>query len=64
MDKQNRALLVAIVAYSLKNDIDLDEWIVDYFKRNDRYIRNINENYIHMKGDLDEYADVKGIKSV
>ncbi|MBO5095027.1 MAG: DUF262 domain-containing protein, partial [Lachnospiraceae bacterium] len=56
MDKQNRTSLVAIVAYSFKNDIDLDEWIVDYFKRNDRYIRNINENFIHMKRDLDEYV--------
>lgn len=55
LDEQNRASLVAIVAYSFDNDIDLDSWIVDYFERNNKYIRNQKENFIHMKQDLKKY---------
>lgn len=55
MDEHNRPSLVAIVAYSFENDIDLDDWIVDYFRRNDMYIRNQKENYLHMKEDLEKY---------
>lgn len=55
MDEYNRPSLVALIAYSFENDIDLDDWIVDYFKRNDMYIRNQRENFLHMKQDLNEY---------
>lgn len=61
LDKQNRPSLVAIVAYSFENDIDLDEWIVSYFERNDTYIRNQKENYLHMKEDLTKYIENKKI---
>ena len=59
MDKQNIPSLVAIVAYSFKQDIDLDDWIVQYFDENDNYILNQKENYLHMKDCLDKF--VKGM---
>ena len=59
MDRQNIPSLVAIVAYSFKHDIDLDDWIVQYFNENDNYILNQKENYLHMKEHLDKF--VKGM---
>lgn len=56
LDKHNHPSLVGIVAYSFENDIDIDDWIVDYFSRNNMYIRNQKENYLHMKQDLDKYV--------
>ena len=37
LDDINQVSLVAIVAYSFENDIDLDKWIVDFFERNKTY---------------------------
>ncbi len=51
----NMPSLIALVAYSFMNDIDLDEWVVDFFKRNDSYINDQKENYIHMKADLHKF---------
>lgn len=52
---ENRLSLVAIVAYSFENDIDLDNWIVDYCGRNGGYIANQVENYQYMKNDLQQF---------
>ena len=59
MDRQNIPSLITIVAYSFKQDIDLDDWIVRYFNENDNYILNQKENYLHMKENLDKF--VKGM---
>lgn len=63
MDKQNRPSLVAMVAYSFEHDIDLDNWIVDYFGRNNTYIRDQKENFLHMKEDLDNYLNIREHKT-
>lgn len=59
MSEQNRPSLVCIVAYSFEKDIDLDDWIVDYFGKNSTYIRNQKENYIHMINDVTRYISSK-----
>ena len=41
--------------YSFENDIDLDNWIVDYCDRNNDYIADQAENYEHMKDDLQQF---------
>ena len=64
LDENNRPSLVAIVAYSFKNDIDLDEWIVDYFKNNKLYFINQKKNYLHMKNNLDEYLQLQEKQAV
>lgn len=55
METGNMPSLIGIVAYSFENDIDLDDWIVDYCNRNDGYIRGQTENYHYMLDDLRQY---------
>ena len=43
-----------MIAYSFKYDIDLDDWITEYFKRNKMYFVNQKKNYLHMKNDLEK----------
>lgn len=55
---RNRLPLLAMVAYSYKNDCDLDDWIEQYSrnKRNlDIYFSTEKENYIHMQENFDRY---------
>ena len=56
LDKRNRPSLLALVGYSVKNDIDLDEWIVDYFRTNTNYILNQKQNYEMMCSCLQKGA--------
>ncbi len=55
LEAENRLSLVGVVAYSFENDVDLDNWIVDYCSRNDSYISDQKENYVHMKNDLQQF---------
>lgn len=55
MEAGNRASMTAVVAYSFENDIDLDDWIADYFRRNEDYDADQAENYQHMVSDLKKY---------
>lgn len=55
MDEQNRLSLVAMVAYSFKHDIDLDDWLVKFFEQNTDFIRNQKQNYLHMVENLNQY---------
>lgn len=54
-NKYNKPSLIALVAYSFYHDIDLDEWIVDFFAKNHTYIQNQQENYRYMVDDLNRY---------
>ncbi len=60
LEKKNNKSLLSLVAYSVCNDIDLDNWIVDYFNKHSDYIENQKENYINMKNNLDTYRMEKG----
>ncbi len=55
LDKQNHASLIAVIAYACRKDIQIDNWFVDYFKRNDSYISDQVENFQYMKCDLEDY---------
>ena len=55
LDEQNMPSLLALVAYSCEIDVDLDEWIVGYFKQHDNYIFDQTKNYEEMKTDLDNF---------
>jgi hypothetical protein len=55
LNKHNRPALVALVIYSFQHDIDLDHWIVDYFKRNNTYILNTKKSYLQMRQDLTDW---------
>lgn len=45
--------MTALVAYSFDADIDLDDWIIDYFGRNHSFLLDQRENFIRMREDLD-----------
>lgn len=56
MDQRNRFSLTALVAYSFQMDIDLDQWIVDFFGQHEIYIDDQEKNFFYMKEDLDRYT--------
>ena len=59
MEPENRPSLVAIIAYSFMDDVDLDDWISDFCSRNDDYISNQKENYLYMKNDLQQFLKLE-----
>ena len=63
LDKQNKPSLIGLVAYSCEEDIDLDDWIVDYFNNHKEFKRNQKENYTYMMKDLTEYLNTERRKS-
>lgn len=52
LDWQNEPSLVAIIAYSFKNDINLDDWIISFFDRHHEYDSDQDKNYTYMLNDL------------
>lgn len=60
LDKSNRLSLIAIIAYACDYDIDLDKWLVDYFKTHKTYMKNQKKNYLEMKADLQEFIKDRG----
>lgn len=57
LDEQNIKSLLALVAYSFQNDIDLDKWLPDYFNRVHTYNKNSKENYLLMTHDLNKFLE-------
>ena len=62
-EPENRNSLLAMVAYSYKDDVDLDEWITHYAKKNNTYLNNQKENYLFMLTDFKDFTN-KNRKSV
>ena len=52
LDVANRLSLLAMVAYSYKNDVDLDDWLADYAAKNNMYYPDQRKNYLHMLKSL------------
>ena len=55
LDIANRLSLLAMVAYSYKNDVDLDDWLEDYAANNNTYFVDQRKNYSHMINDFRQY---------
>ena len=55
LDVANRLSLLAMVAYSYKNDVDLDDWLEDYAAKNNTYYMDQRKNYSHMVNDFKQY---------
>ena len=55
LDVANRLSLLAMVAYSYKNDVDLDDWLEDYAAKNNTYYMDQRKNYSHMINDFRQY---------
>lgn len=56
LNPENRISLLAMVAYSIKDDIDLDDWMLRYAKEANTYFVNQKKNYLHMKNDFENYV--------
>ena len=52
LDEHNRPSLIALVGYACEHDIDLDEWIKQWFVANTMYILNQKQNYLYMVSEL------------
>lgn len=61
LDRENQASLTAIIAYACNRDIQIDDWILDYFNRNDSYIDNQVENFQYMKCDMKEFIKLSEV---
>ena len=62
LDKHNRPSLIALVAYACEEDLDLDNWIIEFFATNVTYQLNQKENYTYMKEHLNSFMK-KGRKT-
>lgn len=56
LDVANRLSLLAMVAYSYKNDIDLDDWLEEYAANNNTYFMDQRRNYSYMVNDFKQYS--------
>lgn len=63
LDKQNRISLLAMVAYSYKEDKDLDDWLTDYAEKNKMYFSDQKQNFLKMKSDFEYYCNAHNQKS-
>lgn len=55
LDDRNKPSLIAMTAYGYKTDTAIDTWFKDFFDRNDTYLLNQKENYLHMKSDFEKF---------
>ena len=55
-NRENRPSLLAMMAYSYKEDRDLDEWMREYAKRNTAYFADQSRNFQHMKTSFEKYC--------
>lgn len=52
LDVENHNSIIGVIAYAYQNDVDCDDWFVDYFKRVNTYDVDQKKNYLNMRNDL------------
>lgn len=55
LQEDNNLSLLAMVVYSYKEDIDLEEWLTEYAANNNTYFKDQRKNFYHMVNDLKNY---------
>lgn len=63
LDKQNRISLLCMIAYSYKEDVNLDDWMREYARYNNNYVVDQKQNYMKMKNDFEKFNLAKGRRS-
>lgn len=58
-NKGNRASLLAMMAYSYREDKDLDAWMAEYAKKHNAYLADQRKNFISMRNDFERYCKRK-----
>ena len=59
LNPENRPSLLAMIVYSYKNDVDLDEWMEKYAKENNTYFCDQKKNFEFMVKSLKEFGEGK-----
>lgn len=54
--RENRPSLLAMMIYSYKEDQDLDEWMMEYARRNNTYFADQARNFLYMKQNFEKYC--------
>ena len=55
-NQENRPSLLAMMAYSYREDKDLDEWMAGYAERHNTYLADQRKNFISMRNDFEKYC--------
>lgn len=55
LEVKNHLSMLAIMAYSYKNDVDIEEFMEDYASKNNMYMLDQRQNYIHMVQALRQF---------
>lgn len=58
LEDRNQISLIGVVAYSYKNEVNLDDWFKKWFETHDEYILDQKKNFNVMVNDLEQY--IKG----
>ncbi len=61
LDEQNRLSLLAMVVYSYKEGVDLDDWMREYSVNNNTYFADQKRNYLYMLNDFNSYRKKMGV---
>ena len=59
LDEENRKSLLTMVIYSFREDLDLDNWLIEYAKTNNQYCIDQKQNFLHMKNSFEQYYRAK-----
>lgn len=57
LDKRNRLSLLAMVVYSYKQDVDLEDWLTDFAQKNNTYLADQEKNFLYMKDDFEKFIE-------
>lgn len=55
LDPENRPSLLAMMVYSYKEEVDLDDWLMEYAQNNNTYFIDQKKNFLHMKNDFEQW---------
>ncbi len=56
LSESNHLSMIAIVAYAIEKEIDLVDWMINFFQHNHTYIHDQKENYLYMRNDLEQFV--------
>lgn len=59
LDKQNRLSLLAMVVYSYKHDVDLEDWLTEFAQQYNTYLVDQGRNFLYMKDDFEKFIKNK-----
>lgn len=59
-DQENHLSLLAMVVYSYREDVDLEDWLTKYASEHREYLRDPGENFRCMREDFERYRESGG----